>query len=67
MGRYFVALKPIGTMPRVRTQPVVAEWRAGAGAGGRDAPLPCRCATGTAATRNRRVAVGVAGVLGALG
>jgi len=38
MGRYFVALKPIGTMPRGRTQPVVAEWRAGAGAGGRDAP-----------------------------
>ena len=46
MGRYFVALKPIGTMPRGRTQPVVAEWRAGAGAGGRDAPPPLPVAHG---------------------
>jgi len=44
MGRYFVALKPIGTMPRGRTQPVVAEWRAGAG--GRDAPPPLPVAHG---------------------
>jgi len=46
MGRYLAALKPIGTMPRGRTQPVVAEWRAGAGAGGRDAPPPLPVAHG---------------------
>ena len=67
MGRYFVALKPIGTMP--------VDERSRSSPNGGQAPAPavvtrrrrCRSRTGTAATRNRRVAFGVAGVLGALG